>query len=87
VTLTVTDGTTPNAQTKRDFILVGELPCRVPSFFNVRKNSAQSLWSGTGFTTSVQFAAGQGNYLIKTQSLASSMVPEDGCAATITVGP
>jgi PKD repeat protein len=87
VSLTVTNAAGSNTQTKDAYIYVDAIPCRVPSFFNRRKNEAQGLWSAAGFTTQVQFQAGQGNYLIKTQSLAGSFIPEEGCAATITVGP
>ena len=87
VTLDVSDGTTTNSLTKRAFILVDSIPCRVPNFFNVKKNDAQALWTDAGFTTALQYLSGPGNYKIKTQSLAGTSVPTDGCAATIEVGP
>lgn len=87
VSLQVTDGTVTNTQAKPDYILVNELPCRVPNFFNTRRNSAQATWSAAGFLTQVQFASGSGNFLIKTQSLAAGTVPTAECGATVSVGP
>lgn len=88
VSLTVSDDVNPaNTQTKAAYILVNAIPCRVPNFFNTKRNSAQAAWAAAGFTTQVQFAAGQGNYSVKTQSLAAGMVPDAECGAAITVGP
>jgi hypothetical protein len=63
--------------------------CIVPDFANVKKNNAQSIWAAAGFTTMVQFAPGNGNYTIRTQTLVGGTIdPQpDGCASTITVGP
>ncbi len=59
--------------------------CTVPDFDNVRKNNATSLWTGAGFTGSITFQSGSGNYRIDFQSL------DDGddvpCTSSITVGP
>jgi PKD repeat protein len=68
VTLTVSDGTTSNSQTKADFIVVGDKPCTVPNFAGEKKNKAQGIWDAAGFTTNVTFAPGQ-NYQIGVQSL------------------
>jgi len=88
VLLTVSDGINPpNTQTKTAYILVNEIPCRVPNFFNTKKNAAQGTWAAAGFTTQVQFAPGGGNYTIKTQSLAAGTIPDAECGAVITVGP
>lgn len=89
VTLTVSDGdpTLRNTLVMRSYILVDAIPCRVPNFFNTKRSSAQAAWAAAGFTTNVQFAAGQGNYTIKTQTLAGTSVPAAGCEATIEVGP
>jgi PKD repeat protein len=89
VSLTVSDGTAapPNTLIMRSYILVDAIPCRVPNFFNTKKNAAQGTWAAAGFTTNVQFASGGGNYTIKTQTLAGTSVPAAGCDATITVGP
>ncbi|HLA17271.1 MAG TPA: PKD domain-containing protein [Candidatus Limnocylindrales bacterium] len=87
VTLTVSDGTTSNAQTKVGYINVNTLPCRVPVLIGIRKNSAQGIWSAAGFSTNVQFMAGNGNWVIQEQDLAGGSNPVDGCVAVITVGP
>lgn len=88
VTLSVSDGTISNAQKKVGYIVVTDRPCVVPNFAGVKKNSAQSVWTGAFFTTSVAFAAGNGNYTIGVQSLPGGLAnPPGGCAATITVGP
>jgi hypothetical protein len=55
----------------------------VPNFYDVRINSAQSVWSGAGFTTSINRGSGSNNFRIRNQSLsAGSMHP---CSATITL--
>jgi PKD repeat protein len=88
VTLTVSDGTTSNSQTKVGFIVVADKPCIVPNFAGVRKNSAQGIWATAGFTTNMTFLPGQGNYKIGVQSLPGGLTnPPNGCNATIQVGP
>jgi PKD repeat protein len=87
VTLTVSDGTTQNTLTKVAFILVDALPCRVPNFINTRWNNAQNTWEDAGFTTQVQRSGGNGNFLIRSQSLAGTTIPPAGCGATIVLGP
>jgi PKD repeat protein len=87
VTLTVSDGTDSNSQTKSGYINVNEPACIVPNFANVRKNDAQGLWDSAGFTTQVQFLPGNGNYRINQQSIPGGQIPLAGCDATITVGP
>ena len=87
VTLTVSDGTTQNTLTSRDFIVVTPRVCVVPSFAGVRKNRAQQLWSDEGFSTTVSFLAGQGNYTIQYQSQPALSNPPGGCDADLTVGP
>ena len=90
ITLTVTDSTgATNSQTKVGYIVVSERQCTVPDFANVKRNNAQSLWSGAGFTTNVQFTQGNGNYSIQQQSITGGTVnpPPDGCDSQITVGP
>jgi len=88
VTLTVSDGTTSNSQTKVGFIVIADKPCIVPNFAGVRKNSAQTMWAAAGFTTNVTFLPGQGNYKIGVQSLPGGLTnPPGGCNATIQVGP
>ena len=87
VTLTVSDGTTSNSQTKVGFIVVADKPCTVPNFAGVKKNKAQGIWSAAGFTTNMTFAPGQ-NYTIGVQSLPGGLAnPPGGCNATIQVGP
>jgi PKD repeat protein len=90
VTLRVTDSTgATNVQTKTAYILVDRKICTVPDFANHHKNDAQGIWATAGFTTTVQFAAGNGNYTIHSQSLVGGTIdpPPNGCASTITVGP
>jgi PKD repeat protein len=88
VTLTVSDGTTSNSQTKVAYIVVTDRPCIVPNFAGTKKNRAQATWTAAGFTTTVGFAPGQGNYTILVQSIPGGLPnPPGGCGATITVGP
>ena len=90
VTLTVTDDAgQENTLTKTGYIVVAERLCTVPDFFGVKKNSAQALWEAEGFSTTVAFEIGSGNYIIKNQSLLGGTIdPQpNGCDSTITVGP
>jgi PKD repeat protein len=90
VRLRVTDSTgAQNTLTKKAYIVVSKRICTVPDFATTKKNDAQSRWAAAGFTTTVQFAAGQGNYSIHQQTLLGGTIdPQpDGCASTITVGP
>jgi PKD repeat protein len=90
VSLRVVDDTgAENTLTKVGFINVIKQICTVPDFANVKKNNAQGIWTAAGFTTTVQFAPGNGNYTIRTQTLVGGTIdPQpDGCASTITVGP
>ena len=88
VTLTVSDGTTTNSQTKTAYIVVSDRPCLVPNFSGTKKNNAQGTWTSAGFTTTVTFAVGNGNYTIRQQSLQGGLPnPPGGCNATIQVGP
>lgn len=78
-----------NVLRKVGAVVVDRRVCTVPNFANVRRNSAQALWSGAGFSTNVQFLAGNGNYSIQFQSLVGGTLdPQpNGCASSITVGP
>ncbi len=91
VTLKVTEAGTgaTNSQTKTAYVVASKKICIVPDFGNRKKNQAQGLWSAAGFTTNVQFLAGNGNYTIHTQTITGGTVdPQpDGCASKITVGP
>ncbi|HET9346938.1 MAG TPA: PKD domain-containing protein [Candidatus Limnocylindrales bacterium] len=90
VSLTVTDDTAAtNTQTKVAYVLITEDVCVVPDFGNTKKNNAQDLWSDAGFTTNVEFEAGNGNYNIRTQTILGGTVDPQplGCASIITVGP
>jgi PKD repeat protein len=91
VSLRVTEAGTgdEDTQTKKAFVLVNKKICTVPDFANKKKNSAQGIWNAAGFTTSVLFAPGSGNYTIRTQSIVGGVIdPQpNGCASTITVGP
>jgi hypothetical protein len=57
----------------------------VPDFEDVRKNNAEGLWVGQGFTGAITFMNGTGNYRIHYQSLAASS--SQPCTAAITLGP
>jgi TadE-like protein len=63
------------------------LTCSVPDFDDERKNDAQGIWEDDGgFTTTVTFLPGTGNYRIHFQSLApGTEMPCD--TAVIQVGP
>jgi PKD repeat protein len=70
---------------RSNYILVG---CKVPAFAGVRKNAAATTWSNAGFTGTITYQSGSGNYKIGYQSTAGGIVnPLGGCAANITVGP
>jgi PKD repeat protein len=72
---------------RSSYVLVG---CKVPAFAGVRKNSASTLWTNSGFSSSkISFLTGKSNYKIGYQSLTGGQVnPSGGCSgATITVGP
>jgi hypothetical protein len=57
----------------------------VPNFDGVRRNSVTARWTSAGFTGSVTFLSGSGNYTVHYQSLvAGSSQP---CDTAITVGP
>lgn len=87
VTLTVSDGAAANTLTARDFIVVTSRPCVVPSFAGIGKNQAQRLWANEGFTTTISFLDGRGNYTIQYQSQPTFSEPPGGCDADLTVGP
>lgn len=90
VSLRVTDNTgATNTVTKVGYINVVRRICTVPDFANTKKNNAQSVWAAAGFTTSVQFLSGNGNYSIRTQSIVGGAIDPkpDGCDSVITVGP
>ena len=90
VTLRVTDSAgATQTLTKLGAVVVAERLCIVPDFANVRRNSAQALWNAAGFTTTVSFLSGNGNYDIQSQTLVGGLIdPQpNGCASTITVGP
>lgn len=59
--------------------------CSVPNFIGRRRNDAQGMWSASGFTSSVTFQSGNGNYWINYQSLAAGA--SQPCSAAIIVGP
>lgn len=86
VTLTVTYPAGPQSITKASYITVGVGSCTVPDLFGVRFNSATGVWQGSpnNFTGTVLAAAGSnGNFTIKSQSLAAtSVVP---CNSSVTV--
>ena len=89
VTLTVTSGSGSSTVTKTNFIVVSAATCTVPSFVSpppgTRINSAPGIWSGRGFTSTIQEAAGHssGNYRITFQSIVANTVV--ACNSVITV--
>ena len=90
MTLRVTDniGAT-STMTKVGYVVVQDMICTVPDFFNVRKDDAQDRWTAAGFTTQVLFQPGNGNYKIGYQSIVGGKIdPQpDGCSSVVTVGP
>jgi hypothetical protein len=62
-------------------------PCFGPEFLNHRKNEAQSMWNAAGFTTTVQYEPGSGNYLIGRQTGAIGGQELSCTATTVLVGP
>jgi PKD repeat protein len=91
VTLKATTATGSNTLTKKAYIVITNMVCKVPDFGNTKKNSAQNSWSAAGFTTAVQFAPGapNGNWTINTQTLTGGLIDPQplGCGSSITVGP
>jgi PKD repeat protein len=86
VTLTVTYPVT-GAETvsKTNYISVSVGLCTVPSLNGVRRNDAQAVWTGAGFTGTVSSGPGapNGNFTILQQSItAASQVP---CSSSVTV--
>lgn len=76
VTLTVTYPTETLTVTKT--VTVGSALCTVPSLNGVKRNSAQGVWTGAGFTGTVSDDTGapNGNFTITAQSIvANSQVP------------
>ncbi len=89
VSLRASDGTTTNTVTKAGYINVLRKICIVPDFARTKKNDAQTRWSTAGFTTSVLFQSGNGNYTIHNQTLTGGTIDPQpaGCDSIITVGP
>jgi PKD repeat protein len=79
VTLTVTNAAGTFFATKQNYIVVDVPDCSVPSFTNLKRNSAPPLWVGAGFVAanlSDKQGAPNGNYVIRFQSItAGSVVP------------
>jgi Flp pilus assembly protein TadG len=59
--------------------------CTVPDFEDVRKNDAEALWTGAGFSGSITFQSGAGNYKIDYQSLGAGS--DEPCTSDVEVGP
>jgi PKD repeat protein len=91
VSLRVTEQGTgvTNVQTKTEYVVVDKKTCVVPDFANHRKNEAQGIWGAAGFTTSVQFGGGNGNFVIHSQTLTGGTIDPQplGCASVVRVGP
>ena len=87
VTLTVTTASGQSSVTKLNYIVVSANTCTVPDFVGpqTRIDNAPGIWSGRGFTTPIQEAAGHpnGNYKITFQSIVGGSTV--GCNSTITV--
>jgi PKD repeat protein len=83
VTLTVTFPSGPVQATKS--ITVGAPLCTVPKLSGVRRNSAQTTWSGAGFSGLVSDAPGHpnGNYTITSQSLTFNT--QQPCTSNVAV--
>jgi PKD repeat protein len=86
VTLTVTYPVTgTESVSKTNYISVNVGLCTVPSLNGVKRNNAQAVWTGAGFTGTVSDGPGapNGNYTILSQSItAASQVP---CSSSVTV--
>jgi PKD repeat protein len=90
ITLEVTDSAgAKSTLTKKAYVVITNKVCKVPDFGNTKKNQAQQTWAAAGFTTQVQFMAGQGNYTINQQNPTGGTIDPLplGCATTLTVGP
>jgi len=48
-------------------------PCLVPAFVGTKKNDAQGTWSGAGFSTSMVFVGGNGNWTIRRQDVEANV--------------
>ena len=85
VSLTVTYPTGDVTHTKVNYITVASGLCTVPTLTGQKRNDAQGIWTGAGFTGTVSDGPGapNGNYTITTQSItAASTVP---CNSAVVV--
>ena len=83
VRLDVTTGSGTGTVTKANYITVTVGVCTVPAFANTSTTTAQSTWTGAGFTTNVNFQQGGLPWTIKSQTLVGgSSAP---CNSAITV--
>lgn len=87
VRLTVTN--TSGSSFVEKTVIVDHKICTVPNFAGVRKNDAAGLWSSYGFTGTITYRSGSGNYKINFQSLQGGLLDPQpgGCASGIEVGP
>jgi PKD repeat protein len=85
VTLTVTYPTGDVTATKVGFVNVAVSQCTAPSLNGVKRNDAQGVWSGAGFTGTVTDGPGapNGNYTITTQSVVAGSMT--ACASGVLV--
>jgi PKD repeat protein len=82
VTLTVSDGTTANSQTKTNYINTSVATCTVPNVSDgEHKNEAITLLEGLGFTVVVN--GGNGNWPVKSQLPPGGLVVTCGSSVTI----
>lgn len=87
VSLTVTSASGSNSITKTNYIVVAAGNCTVPNFVGsgTKINSAAGIWSGAGFTSTIQQQSGHsnGNYTITFQSIVGGNVV--ACTSPLTV--
>jgi PKD repeat protein len=83
VRLTVTNAGGTSSTLVANVITVSVGTCTVPNFAGVSTDNAQALWTGAGFTTTVQFQQGGRPWTINSQS---QVVGQDiPCNSPITV--
>jgi hypothetical protein len=59
--------------------------CMVPDFADIQKSSADAHWDAAGFTGSLMFVVGNGDYSIHYQSLTA--LSSQPCTSAIVLGP
>ena len=66
-----------------NYITVASGLCTVPTLNGVKRNNAQGVWTGAGFTGTVSDGPGapNGNYTITTQSITGRLARSPATAA------